>query len=94
MPLTPGIRRFSRSFWVQLVCLNTARLFIGGALAAKDKQQMKTLGITHIVNMVGQNLYNVSRSSRTLLPYIVLVHKQTRMHNSGFWFALYTYNCG
>ena len=34
-------------------------LFLGGALAAKDKQQMKYLGITHIINVVGEGVYNL-----------------------------------
>jgi hypothetical protein len=35
-------------------------LFLGGALAAADKRQMQSLGITHIVNLVGDGIYDVS----------------------------------
>ena len=37
----------------------TDGLFLGGSLAAKDKLQMKRLGITHILNLVGYGLYEV-----------------------------------
>ena len=38
----------------------TAGLFLGGALAAADQRQMRSLGITHILNLVGDGIYDVS----------------------------------
>jgi hypothetical protein len=55
-------RRISRTH------TRTAGLFLGGALAAADKGQMQALGITHILNLVGDGIYDVSERSQHTHP--------------------------